>query len=425
MDFTGERFIPGIENYDNSPMAFEHWHRYIIASKFVKNKVVLDIACGEGYGTNHMAESEALQVYGVDISNEAIEHASKKYIRDNLSFQCGSVEKLDFEDNSIDVIVSFETIEHVDEKMQEAFLKEANRVLKKEGILILSCPNKKVATDYAWETWQYKNEFHMKEYYIDEFDNFLRKHFTNVELSFQRYEITLLLSSKKTSGLEVIMNNDSNFEHAQNIIAICSNSTIELPKLDSIVLERQGTYLETMAIIANAEKHGKSLEKYNRELKDQITSLENENVSLQNQQNNFKNQLSGLQSHNSNMQNQITSLQSHNSNIQNQVLSLQNHNLNLQNTILNLQSENLKMQDQITILQLEIACKQNEASDLEIKNSDLLNQIHVLHVSKEELLNQNVTLQALANELHRIHSTRSWKILNLIHNFKRKLFNQK
>ncbi len=98
-----------------------------------------------------------------------MENANKKYGKDNLSFRAGSVESLPFEDDSFDVVISYETIEHVTGEVQESFLKEIRRVLKPDGFLIMSTPNKAVYTDLV----KGENAFHVKEFYVDEFDEFL------------------------------------------------------------------------------------------------------------------------------------------------------------------------------------------------------------------------------------------------------------
>lgn len=134
-----------------------------------KNAKVLDIACGEGYGSDFLAQ-KLKYVVGIDISEETVMHSRKKYIRDNLQFLVGDIAKIPLENNSVDGIVSFETIEHVDEKTQIEFLKESKRVLSRDGILVVSCPNKRIASDFAYELWGYTNIYHKKEYEIDDFE---------------------------------------------------------------------------------------------------------------------------------------------------------------------------------------------------------------------------------------------------------------
>lgn len=97
-----------------------------------------------------------------------MENANRKYGNQKLSYLNGSVEYLPFENQSFDVVVSFETIEHVGEEIQRKFLEEICRVLKPEGTLIMSTPNKAVYTDLV----EGENPFHIKEFYVKNFGNF-------------------------------------------------------------------------------------------------------------------------------------------------------------------------------------------------------------------------------------------------------------
>ncbi len=135
--FTGERFVPGI---DDAELAMEHYQRYYSALPLVRGKKVLDAACGEGYGTALLAKAAA-HVTGIDISPDAIARAKGSYSQEGrVRFIEGSIAELPLEDYSIDVVVSFETIEHVPEDIQHKFLDEIARVLKKDGFLIMSTP---------------------------------------------------------------------------------------------------------------------------------------------------------------------------------------------------------------------------------------------------------------------------------------------
>ena len=167
LPFTGERFIPGT----HGEIWIEHWHRYHFASRWVGGKRVLDLACGEGYGSALLAR-RASQVLGVDVSQQAIEHARRAYPRlANLEFKAGSCTAIPAPDASIDVAISFETLEHIAE--QEQFVAELARVLKPDGVLIISCPNKAEYTDKRGT----RNEFHVKELYRNELDAVVRKRF--------------------------------------------------------------------------------------------------------------------------------------------------------------------------------------------------------------------------------------------------------
>jgi hypothetical protein len=167
--FTGERFLPEI----SGNIELEHMHRYIYALAFVKGKTVLDIASGEGYGTALLANHAAF-VTGVDIAEDAVAHARQKYQLPNVEFRLGSCSKIPLPDGTIDLVVSFETIEHHDE--HEQMLAEIKRVLKPDGMVIISSPDKAIYTDKP----DYHNPFHVKELYQDEFEALFRTRFKNV-----------------------------------------------------------------------------------------------------------------------------------------------------------------------------------------------------------------------------------------------------
>ncbi len=153
LPFTGERFTPEIKG----AIWYEHWHRYCAALPAAAAKRVLDAACGEGYGSRLLAGA-GRDVTGIDIDRDAIEHAAHRYGgRSNLRYVRASCTALPFVDSSFDLIISFETIEHLAE--QEAMLDEFRRVLAPAGALIISSPNKDV---YSAES-DGENHFHVRE----------------------------------------------------------------------------------------------------------------------------------------------------------------------------------------------------------------------------------------------------------------------
>ena len=101
MDFTGERLVPGKVDLE---LEVEHMNRYIFASDLVKDKKVLDAACGTGYGTALLAQT-AQKVCGIDISEEAISYAKSNYSAKNVDFTVANIEKLPFENDFFDVVV--------------------------------------------------------------------------------------------------------------------------------------------------------------------------------------------------------------------------------------------------------------------------------------------------------------------------------
>ena len=167
LPFTGERFTPEIKG----AIWYEHWHRYSVMLRAARGRRVLDAACGEGYGSWLLADS-ATEVIGIDVDATAIEHAVARYaMHPNLRYIQASCTALPLATGSLDLIVSFETIEHLD--AQEAMLSEFRRVLAPSGALVLSSPNKAI---YSEETG-YANEFHVRELTRDELATMLLAHF--------------------------------------------------------------------------------------------------------------------------------------------------------------------------------------------------------------------------------------------------------
>lgn len=152
LTFTGERFLPEVRG----AIWYEHWHRYAIAAPLVAGKRVLDAACGEGYGS-YLLAATADSVVGVDLSPDAIGHAQRRYARPNLRFVTGSVTQLPLPDSSVDVVVSFETIEHL--APQREMLAEFRRVLVAQGVLVISSPNRPVYNEIGGTA----NHFHVRE----------------------------------------------------------------------------------------------------------------------------------------------------------------------------------------------------------------------------------------------------------------------
>ncbi len=175
MSFTEQRFMPG----PRGPIAYEHLHRYAIAARFSAGKRILDIACGEGYGSALLARS-AQHVVGVDANADAVEHARRSYYYANLRFVTGSCTEIPLGDASVDVVASFETIEHVDE--HEKMLDELRRVLVPGGTLILSSPNRLIASDLSG----FRNAYDVRELYFAELRDLLARRFRHVTVYGQR-----------------------------------------------------------------------------------------------------------------------------------------------------------------------------------------------------------------------------------------------
>src|SRR5262245_37500562 len=153
MQFTGERFVPGTPGQ----IKLEHLQRYALCREVVRGKRVLDIACGEGYGSAMLAAT-AGHVVGIDIDQAAAKHARQTYGHlANVQFASGSCDQIPLANATVEIVVSFETIEHHDR--QTEMIREIKRVLTSEGTLLISSPNKPVYAAAAPEP----NPFHVRE----------------------------------------------------------------------------------------------------------------------------------------------------------------------------------------------------------------------------------------------------------------------
>jgi ubiquinone/menaquinone biosynthesis C-methylase UbiE len=159
----------------------EHVHRYHEALQHIKpNDIILDIACGTGFGTAILADNSKGLVVGGDIAAEAIEECKSYWNKPNLEFRVLDGTKLDYPDHFFDRIISFETIEHTTEYRK--MVAEFARVLKPGGQLILSTPNRPVLSPDG-----IKNPFHTQEFTYDELNEILSGSFPKVKMAGQRY----------------------------------------------------------------------------------------------------------------------------------------------------------------------------------------------------------------------------------------------
>lgn len=232
LEFTGERFMPEV----GGNIELEHFHRYLLAAEYVIDKHVLDIASGEGYGSFVLSNC-ARSVIGVDISNDAVAHANKKYGAENLQFKVGDCASIPLDDSSVDVVVSFETIEHHDK--HDEMMGEIIRVLKPDGLLIMSSPDKAIHSDRTGAD----NPYHVKELYRAEFIELLKEHFTHIAEAGQRVTYgSIILADDSGQALtfakpeQDIVRCDGLID-AEYIIAFASNAAV--PEIKSGLFEQQ------------------------------------------------------------------------------------------------------------------------------------------------------------------------------------------
>jgi len=235
MKFTGERFIPDAEC--DGELRLEHLLRYQAVMPLVTGKTVLDAASGSGYGTRMLAR-HAKCAFGLELDAEAVAYAQLNFGGTNAMFCQGTVASLPFADHSIDVIVSFETIEHVDEEVQKTFLAEIKRALSQDGILAISTPDKLIYSDRPG----YRNPFHVKEFYREEFIGFLRSFFSHVTLWDQTSILAYLIHDGGAAPLRPMPNTPPP-EAGKYIIALCSEAPlVETLSIGTIALDKDDQY---------------------------------------------------------------------------------------------------------------------------------------------------------------------------------------
>ncbi|WFO52668.1 methyltransferase domain-containing protein [Aeromonas veronii] len=145
-----------------------HIYRYKFACDYIRpGDRVLDAACGLGYGSHVIAhQSKAKSVLGVDGSRFAIEYANATYADESTKYMEGYLPDTlsSYSDASFDIIISFETLEHVENP--ESVLNEFYRLLSPGGRLITSVPN-----DWSDESGEDPNPFHFHVYKLEKFDS--------------------------------------------------------------------------------------------------------------------------------------------------------------------------------------------------------------------------------------------------------------
>ncbi|SRR6266571_2114769 len=163
---TGERVNPDVpdENFQN------HFKVYRFMRQFAVCKDVIDVGCGMGYGTAHLAEV-AKSIVGIDISEAALKWARKRY--PGVRYVRMDAQRLQFPDRSFDLIVSTENFEHLAD--QEGHVKELARILRPDGLCFVATPNPEMFTDSH-------NPYHTKESSFDELMNLFLDDFQKVSI---------------------------------------------------------------------------------------------------------------------------------------------------------------------------------------------------------------------------------------------------
>ena len=194
----------------------EYVTQYMFASQFVCEKLVLDVGCGTGYGSNLLAKKGALKVIGMETSEECTEYFNDKHNIKNLQFQIGDFTKTNFGKSSFDIIISCNNI--LSRFDPDLFLLKSKQILKNDGMAIITV----------------KRNSNIKEKSNDEanFRDLLEKYFTNVLIYHQFYPSTLAISKKGNSQDILEFNIDKenvgdNDVDVTSFIALCSNTKVQ------------------------------------------------------------------------------------------------------------------------------------------------------------------------------------------------------
>ncbi|MDE2963696.1 MAG: methyltransferase domain-containing protein, partial [Acidobacteriota bacterium] len=264
MEFTGERIVPGKVDAD---LLNEHLCRYRFAQLLVEDKAVLDIGSGVGYGSKILAE-RASSVVAIDLSEEAVRYAKEQYAGDDIEMVVGDGAGLPLANDSVDVVVSFELIEHL--HGQQAHLQEVNRALKPNGVAVISTPNR---IFYTQESNQ-ANPFHTREFDFREFHAFLKSVFGSVEIYFQNH-IAGLIIGNPTIFQEVttlLQEEVADMEATANFfVGVCTHGRKHQPQLGNFcLLPGSGNLLR------ERQQHIQRLEKEVGKLDSALTRLQDE-----------------------------------------------------------------------------------------------------------------------------------------------------
>ena len=224
LEFTGERVIAGLGDQN---LFNEHLARYRFASQFTKDAAVLDCGCGGGYGSAELRD--ARYVIGIDNSANAVRHASLTYGSARVHFVEAACESMPFSAESFDVVIAFEVIEHLER--WRGLLTEARRVLRQDGIFLISTPDK---ISYAESRGAAgPNPFHVHEFEHEEFVGALESVFPQVAIWHQYRTESFVFNPPGAARGAFETEPDRVCHRGDFFIGLCSKST--LPAKDPYV----------------------------------------------------------------------------------------------------------------------------------------------------------------------------------------------
>jgi 2-polyprenyl-3-methyl-5-hydroxy-6-metoxy-1,4-benzoquinol methylase len=233
-EFMRERYVPGTW----SKLAeYEHLPRYALAKSLASNKAVLDFGCGTGYGSAIMAQTAA-RVTGLDINTAALSWAEASHHNPRLTFRRHDDLGASLPAASFDIVTCFEMIEHIDHTTQKAAIASMTRLLKCDGLLVISTPNPDVTALYG------ANPYHLREMSEFEFRELLAPHFQNIQILCQYVHVGISINHDKsderlTTGT---ISGDNVAAKPLAFIALCSRAALpEVP--GRILFDQDADYI--------------------------------------------------------------------------------------------------------------------------------------------------------------------------------------
>jgi len=285
LDFTGERVVPGLVD---AGLFNEHRARYRFAAHFAQRfgprAAILDAGCGAGYGIQEFADAA---VTAFDISGDAIRHVRDHFAGPRVRLLQAACEALPFADGSFDLVVAFEVIEHL--RHWQAMLREASRVLKPSGVLLVSTPNKSYYAESRAEAGP--NPFHIREFHYSEFSPALEIIFPHVELWTQNHIEGLGFLPARGHQRPGVLDAPAEHEpgNANFFLAACSHFLLETPESFAFI-PLAGN------VLRDREHHVALLERELEKKNAWLAQLESAHASLNRSHQNL---LAELQEHNS------------------------------------------------------------------------------------------------------------------------------
>ncbi|MCC3419285.1 MAG: methyltransferase domain-containing protein [Microcoleus sp. PH2017_07_MST_O_A] len=401
---TGERYLP---NCMKGQIKYEHLHRYALSIELARDKQVLDIASGEGYGSASLSKF-ACSVVGVDIDSKSVEYANQKYgDRPNLEFVVGACEAIPLPSQSVDIVTSFETIEH--HNKHEEMMQEIKRVLKPGGLVIISSPNRLTYSDLP----EYSNPFHVKELYDYQFISLLNRHFKHVKIYGQRLatgSFVFPLKEPSQPSFKAYTFDDSevnqkvcSLEAPIYFIAICSDEVIDVqPAIDSIYIDKpDDLFKENQVALAESQSQ---LHQTKALLSQYQSQLHQTEVILMQCQSQLQDTEAVLEE----SQSQLQDIEAVLEESQSQLHQTQTELAQSQSQLHQTQTELAQSQSQLHQAQTELAQSQSQLHEtqavLEQSQSQLQDTESVLEQSQSQLHETQVELEQSQSQLHETHT---------------------